>query len=178
MNDIKLLLWIKNILIVDCIYKFKLKNCHNIPKIKKINLFVNLNHSVNTSKQIIFVINLLTLLTNQKPNILRSKKNVSGSKLRKGSILGCNVNISKKNVYSFLNFFIFFILPQIKNIKPIFLDKKNYSIEINNFLIIFSFFNKGLNFNEYNKIKLVIQTNLKNLEINKTFLSGLQIPSK
>lgn len=179
MNNTKFVFWIKKILIMDFIYKLNLKNNYDIPKIKKITLFVDLNNNFNTSKQILLGLKLLTLLTNQKPNILRSKHNISGSKLRKGSILGCNVIISKKNISNFLNLLVFYILPQIKNVNCNYLnEKKSYSIDLSDFLILFSFFNKDLNFNNNNKIRLIIETNLPNLETNKMFLSSLQIPTK
>lgn len=172
--------WLKNILATDSIYKFNLKNSYEIPNLDKITLHIDLNHNTSTPKRIIIALKTLILLTNQKPNIYRSTKNISGSKLRKGSIVNCNVIINKKNIFDFLNFFIFFILPQKKNAKFVYKnEKKNYLLELNSFLLISSIFNKDLNFNNNNiNIKLTIETNLKDLKHSKIFLSGLQIPIK
>lgn len=169
--------WIHNILFYDLVYKFKIRNLHQIPHIHKIVLSIDFPPSTTSPYHVIYGLSILKLISNQKPIIFRSASAISGSRLRKGTILGCRSVISNENIYRFLDVFIFCILPQIKdlNVSKINVDK-NYSISFDNFLLFSQFFNKEFDFDCNLKVTATFFIRSFDKNHSKIFLSGLQFP--
>ena len=96
---------------------FFFKNIHQIPfTIEKATLFYTLKKDVSL-KPLIRVATLLELITNQRVQLIRSKKALIPLKIRKGAPLGVKVTLRKNYLYKFLFSFIWEILPNIKNYK-------------------------------------------------------------
>ena len=103
---------------------------------------------------------LLKLITNQKPLITKSKKNIIFLKIKKNSIIGCKITLRKNNIFFFLEKVLIFILPNINKIKI-----KNNTIvnfKINNILYFFEFKTEFLKFKNIPAIDFSIHTNTTN----------------
>ena len=77
---------------------------------------------------------LLTIIGGQKPVITKAKISVSGFKLRKGKPIGCKVTLRRERMYEFMDRFIAFVLPRIRDFRGVnpdsFDGRGNYSMGI------------------------------------------------
>lgn len=148
----------------DLINKLNLNNIFKIPKINKIVLNIGLKNSNMEKKKMISIILLLRLIMNQQVLNTKSKKNNIIFKIKKGDIMGCKITLRKQNIYFFLEKLIIFILPNIKDFKGIFINKKNNSIlnfKITNILNFFELEKEFLKFQNLPSIDVNIHTNCK-----------------
>ena len=115
----------KNIILYSFLSKLNLQNIFEIPKITKICLNIGFKDSNIEKKKLINIILFLKLITNQKPLITKSKKNIIFLKIKKNSIIGCKITLRKKNIFFFLEKVLIFILPNLTKIK---INFKNQNI--------------------------------------------------
>ena len=106
----RLHLWYRVVISQDLIYKLNSKNIFQINRLDKAVLTCNTNAVVEDSKNVVFVLVLLELLSNQKPQILRAKKSVAAFKLRKLIALGGKVTLRNKKMYNWIDLFFFVAL--------------------------------------------------------------------
>ena len=92
----------QNIIIYDLLTKTNYKNLYQIDKINKICLNIGFKNSNIEKKKLINIIVLLKLITNQEPTTTKSKKINVLLKIKKNSIVGCKINLLKKNIYLFI----------------------------------------------------------------------------
>ena len=99
-------------------YNFLLKcnfpNIFKIPTITKICLNIGFKEANFSKKKLINILLLLKLITNQKPTLTRSKKNIIFLKIKKNSIIGCKITLRKKKMFFFLERILLFISPNLK----------------------------------------------------------------
>lgn len=171
--------WINYISNLDFVYKFKLRNAYQLPRIKKMTIFIDFCSNTNSLNNITSGLMILKMITGQKPNICRSKISAPGSKLRKGTIIGCKAFIKKNNLYNFLDIVVFYLLPQERNLKISKLDMNgNCIITLNNFYTFFKFFDKNLRFSNDLKVTLIINFAFVDINSLKLFFNCLGISDK
>jgi len=102
----------RNIIKYDFLNKFYLTNTQDIPKIKKFML--NFNCKSTDFKTILISLLALELLTLKKGEITKSKTTNISIKIRKGSPVGCKVQLKKSQCFFFLEKLFNQILPSIK----------------------------------------------------------------
>jgi large subunit ribosomal protein L5 len=77
----------------------------------------------------------ITTITGQAPVITKSKKNISNFKLRKGMPVGVMVTLRNKRMYEFLDRFVHYVLPQVRDFRGInpkgFDGSGNYNMGLN-----------------------------------------------
>jgi len=127
----RLNLWYKNILKKDNIYKLQSSCLFKQPILNKIIMNVNLNDTIQDSKQILQVISAIELITGQKPKLYYSKKSIAAFKLKKYMIIGCKVTLQRKYMFDLLDLFNFVILPQLNNFQGLTQIKEKNSNNIN-----------------------------------------------
>nr|YP_010394262.1 ribosomal protein L5 [Phytophthora cryptogea]DAZ88270.1 TPA_asm: ribosomal protein L5 [Phytophthora cryptogea] len=152
----------KNITIYDLITKLNFKNIFEIPKITKICLNIGFKDANIEKKKLINIILLLKLITNQKPIVTKSKKNIIFLKIKKNSIIGCKMTLRKKNIFNFLEKIIFFIIPNLTKINFNFENKNILNFQIQNILNFFELKTEFLKFRNIPPIDVSIHTNSKN----------------
>lgn len=165
----------QNVTIYDLITKLNYKNIFEIPQINKICLNIGFKDANLEKKKLINIILLLKLITNQKPIITKSKKNNIFLKIKKNSIIGCKITLRKKNIYFFLEKLLFFILPNLNNIKFNLTNKNILNFQISNILHFFELKTEFLKFKNIPPIDVSIHTNVKTnkelfLLLNSLFL--------
>ncbi len=109
--------------------EFGYKNIMAVPKIEKVVInscfgkeVVN-KTSQEREKFLQNMINDLTLIAGQKPQLIKSKKSIASFKLRKGIEIAARVTLRRGRMYDFLERLIYLALPRSKDFKGI--DQKS-----------------------------------------------------
>ncbi|MGB9755390.1 MAG: 50S ribosomal protein L5 [Desulfurella sp.] len=119
--------------------KFSYKNVMQVPKLDKIVLNVGMAEGATDIKILDSALEELAIITGQKGVVTRAKKSIANFKLRKGVPIGCKVTLRKDRMYEFLERFISFGLPRIRDFRGIsrkhFDGRGNYTVGITEQLI-------------------------------------------
>lgn len=104
--------------------KFSFLNCNDIPKLDKIVIKRNLNESCQSAKILESLVDELKILSCQTPVLVKSKKAISGFKVKQGMPVSTYVTLRGKNMYSFLDRLINLVIPRINDFRG--LSRKNF----------------------------------------------------
>ena len=155
--------------------KLGLKNIFEVPKIEKITLNMGVGEGKEDSKLIDKAQEDLSLISGQKAVKTKSKKAISGFKIRAGMPLGAKVTLRNKIMYEFLDRLINIAIPRIRDFRGLniksFDGNGNFSMGIKEHVIF-----PEINFDKVEKIRgmdIVICTSAKNnneaIELLKSF---------
>ena len=159
----------------DLKLKLNLKNIFEVPKIQKIILNMGVGEGKEDSKLIDKAQEDLSLISGQKAVKTKSKKAISGFKIRAGMPLGVKVTLRNKMMYEFLDRLINIAIPRIRDFRGLnvksFDGNGNFSMGIKEHVIF-----PEINFDKVEKIRgmdIVICTSAKNnneaIELLKSF---------
>jgi len=112
--------------------ELKYKNIFQIPKLEKISINIGIGKYKDDMPRITRIANDLYKITGQKPKLCKSKKAISGFKLREGDIIGLNLNLRGKRMYEFLEKLLYITIPRVRDFRGL----KTTSIDQNNNLTI------------------------------------------
>ena len=114
---------IKRIYIVQVIpyirIKFNYCNLYQVPHIKKIVINRGIGSDRNNIKILDFILKELTIISAQRCFVTRSKKAISGFKLRKNAPVGISVTLRGERIYAFLDRLINLALPRIRDFQGV-----------------------------------------------------------
>ena len=114
--------------------EFSYKNIMQVPKIKSVVLNVGMGEGIQDIKLIEAAVKELTTISGQKAVITRAKKSIAAFKLREGMPVGTKVTLRGDRMYEFLDKFISFALPRIRDFKGVspksFDGRGNYALGI------------------------------------------------
>jgi len=155
--------------------KLASKNIHEVPKLKKIIVNMGIGEAKDDSKIIDKAVEDLSLITGQKAVKTKSKKAISGFKIRAGMPIGSKVTLRNKIMYEFLDRLINIAIPRIRDFRGLnlksFDGRGNFSFGIKEHVIF-----PEINFDKIDKVKgmdITICTSAKNdqeaLELLKSF---------
>ena len=155
--------------------KLGLKNLFEVPKIEKIILNMGIGDGKEDSKQIDKALEDLSLISGQRAVKTKSKKAISGFKIREGMPLGVKVTLRNKIMYEFLDRLVNIAIPRIRDFRGLnsksFDGKGNFSMGIKEHVIF-----PEINFDKVDKTRgmdITICTSAKNnneaLELLKSF---------
>ncbi len=155
--------------------KLGLQNIFEVPKLKKIVLNMGVGDGKEDSKLIDKALDDLTLISGQKAVKTKSKKAISGFKIREGMPLGVKVTLRNKMMYEFLDRLVNIAIPRIRDFRGLstksFDNNGNFSMGIKEHVIF-----PEINFDKVEKIRgmdITICTSGKNnneaLELLKSF---------
>lgn len=119
-------------------------------------------------------ISVLELLGLHKPKLTKSKKNNLSLSLKKGEVVGCKLYLRKNNIYTFLERFVFEILPSIKNLFHINACKNSLHWHFSDVFVLDDISNHYIYLQGLRSLDVVIQT--KNA--NTKFYQALRFPLK
>ena len=177
MNNIKN--WFNVIFKIDIIYKLNLSNSFEIPELDKINVNSCIRSAIDNPINIVYSIILLKLITNQKPIVCKAKKSIAAFKLRKGTIVSCNVSLRKKSKFDFLSIFIFLALAKVKKYNFCNINSEgNVSIGIKDLFIFPQIMNSYEKFPRNMSAVVNIKTSRGSKLVANLLFSALQIPIK
>ena len=155
--------------------KLGLQNIFEVPKLLKIILNMGIGEGKDDSKLIDKAIEDLSLIAGQKAIKTKSKKAISGFKIREGMPLGAKVTLRNKMMYEFLDRLVNIAIPRIRDFRGLnsksFDGKGNFSMGIKEHVIF-----PEINFDKVEKtrgIDITICTSATNnneaLELLKSF---------
>ena len=155
--------------------KLGFKNIFEVPKLKKIILNMGVGDGKEDSKLIDKAVDDLSLISGQKAIKTKSKKAISGFKIRAGMPLGVKVTLRYKIMYEFLDRLVNIAIPRIRDFRGLnmksFDGNGNFSMGIKEHVIF-----PEINFDKVEKIRgldITICTSAKNnneaLELLKSF---------
>jgi len=119
--------------------KFGYKNRMAAPRISKIVINMGAGEAAHNQEFLEQLMRDLALITGQKPKICRARKPISNFKIRKGNPIGVKVTLRNKIMYEFLDRFITFAVPRIRDFRgfPItgFDERGNYNFGLKEYTI-------------------------------------------
>lgn len=109
--------------------EFKLSNINMVPKIQKISVNIGVGRSKEHPEILTKVANDLYRITGQMPRITKSKKAISGFKLRTGDIVGINMTLRGNTMYDFLEKLLNVGLPRVRDFRGLSMESfdKNFN---------------------------------------------------
>jgi large subunit ribosomal protein L5 len=121
--------------------EFNYSNPMKVPRLKKITINMGLGEGSKDAKVIESAVRDMTAISGQKPVVTRAKKSIASFKLRAGMPVGCMVTIRGGRMFEFLDRFVNFSMPRIRDFKGVsdrsFDGRGNYTIGVRE-QIIFS----------------------------------------
>lgn len=115
------------------------ENPHALPRLEKIVVSMGLGKSIGERKRLDEATGQLALITGQKAQITKSRKAVSGFRLREGMEVGARVTLRGKRMYEFLDRLIVLALPRVRDFRGVsfkaFDGRGNYSMGLNEQLV-------------------------------------------
>lgn len=109
-----------------------IKNVHQVPKISKIVINMGVKDAVADKKNIEKAIEILTLITGQKPSVRKAKRSISSFKLREGDPIGVMVTLRGKRMYDFYQKLTSIVFPRLRDFHGVKLNsfdgKGNYTL--------------------------------------------------
>lgn len=95
----------------------QLKNLMQVPRVQKVVLSMCIPQAVKTPKILGGVAKELSQIAGQKAVITRARQAIANFKLRKGVPLGASVTLRSEKMWTFLERFIHFALPQVRDFR-------------------------------------------------------------
>ncbi len=158
--------------------EFSYKNVMQAPKLEKIVVNVGLAEGMHDIKLLESVLEELAIITGQRGVITRAKKSIANFKLREGMPIGCKVTLRGDRAYEFLDRFISFTIPRIRDFRGIpikgFDGRGNYTLGVTEQLIF-----PEINYDKISKIhglSVTIVTSAKTDEEAKALLAAFGMP--
>ena len=155
--------------------KLGLKNLFEVPKLNKIVLNMGVGEGKDDAKLIEKALEDLTLISGQKAIKTKSRKAISGFKIREGMPLGVKVTLRNKIMYEFLDRLVNIAIPRIRDFRGLNLNSfdgnGNFSMGIKEHVIF-----PEINFDKVDRIRgmdISISTSAKSnkeaIELLKSF---------
>lgn len=160
--------------------KFKYKNIHQIPKVKKIIINRGLDESCQNAKILENLYTEIKNISGQAPVTSKAKKAIANFKLKENMFIGIFLTLRGEVMYGFLDRLINLALPRIRDFQGISVksfDKQgNFSLGLNEQLMF-----PEIEFDKINKVEgmdICIVTTAKTKEESFFLLKQLGIPFK
>lgn len=157
---------------------FSYKNVMQVPKLEKIVVNIGAGELKENSKAIEKISNDLSKITGQKPAVCVAKKSVSNFKVREGMKIGMKVTLRGARMYEFLDRFINFALPRVRDFRGVnpnsFDGRGNYNIGVKEQLIF-----PEIEFDKIDKVRgmdICIVTTAKTDEESRQLLAFMGMP--
>ncbi len=118
--------------------KFGYANVMQVPKLEKIVINMRFGDIKDNTKGMEAAINELTIISGQKPVIVKAKKSVSNFKVRKGMDIGAKVTLRSDRMYEFADRLINIAIPRIRDFRGVnvsFDGRGNYALGVKDQLI-------------------------------------------
>ena len=119
--------------------ELNLKNVMQVPGIEKVVVNIGVGEALDNPKALDAALNDLTIITGQRPVVLKAKKDISNFKLRAGRQIGVKVTLRGEKMWAFLDRLINVALPRLRDFRGISPDsfdgRGNYTLGIREQLI-------------------------------------------
>lgn len=99
--------------------QFSIDNDMALPRLVKIVVNMGVNGAVENKAKVETAARDLAIITGQKPTIRKSKKAISGFKLREGMPIACAVTLRRERMWEFADRLITIALPRIRDFRGV-----------------------------------------------------------
>jgi large subunit ribosomal protein L5 len=99
--------------------EFGYENDMQIPRLDKIVINMGVGENASDSKKINGAVTDMTLISGQKPLVIKSRKSIAAFKLRENIPIGCKVTLRGERMYEFLDRLITIAMPRIRDFRGV-----------------------------------------------------------
>ncbi len=119
--------------------EFKYTNTMQAPRVDKIVLNIGIGEALTNAKALDAAVRDMTLITGQKPIVVKAKKSIATFKLREGQPIGIKVTLHGDRMYHFLDRLLSIALPRQRDFRGISRDafdgRGNYTLGLREQLV-------------------------------------------
>ncbi len=158
--------------------KFGYTNTLQVPKIEKIVINMGVGEAKDNSKVMDSAVKDLTIISGQKPLVIKAKKSVAAFKVREGMAIGTKVTLRGKRMYEFLDRLVNLSLPRVRDFRGVnpdsFDGRGNYAMGVKEQLIF-----PEIEYDKIDKIRgmdIIIVTTAKTDEEARQLLTLFGMP--
>ena len=158
--------------------EFGYKNLMQVPKIQKVIVNMGVGEAVADSKKIDAAARELTMISGQKPVIIKAKRSVATFKLREGMPIGVKVTLRRDHMYEFLDRLITIALPRVRDFRGLspnsFDGRGNYALGLKEQIVF-----PEIDYDTVDEIRgmdVVVVTSANTDEEGRALLKGFQFP--
>jgi large subunit ribosomal protein L5 len=158
--------------------QFGYANPMQVPRLDKIVVNMGVGEATGDSKVIASTVTEMTLITGQKPIVIKAKRSVAAFKLREGMPIGVKVTLRRTRMYEFLDRLITIALPRVRDFRGVspksFDGRGNFAVGIKEQIVFPEI--------EYDKVDnvrgmdIVIVTTADTDDEARALLAGFQMP--
>lgn len=158
--------------------EFKYTNPLQVPRLDKIVINMGVGEAVADSKKIDAAVGELTLISGQKPIVIKARKSISTFKLREGMPIGCKVTLRRERMYEFLDRLVNTALPQVRDFRGLspksFDGRGNFALGIKEQIVF-----REIEYDTVDEIRgmdIVIVTTANTDDEGRALLAGFDLP--
>ena len=156
------------------------KNPMEVPMLKKIVVNVGAGEAVNNKTAIEEIVEILRLITGQKPVVNKAKKAVSAFKIREGMEIGVSATLRGDRMWEFFDKLVNVVLPRTKDFRGLnpksFDGAGNYSLGVEDHTVFIEI--DPNNVTKIRSLEITIVTTAKNDKDAKLLLDKFGFPFK
>jgi len=154
------------------------KNVMEVPTLKKIVLNVGAGEAVTNKTALEEIVNMLKLITGQKPVVNKAKKAIAAFKIREGMEVGVSATLRGDRMWEFFDKLINVVLPRTKDFRGLspksFDNAGNYSIGLDDHTVFIEI--DPNNVTKIRGMEITIVTTAKNAKDGKLLLDKFGFP--
>ncbi|PPR09631.1 MAG: 50S ribosomal protein L5 [Alphaproteobacteria bacterium MarineAlpha11_Bin1] len=158
--------------------EFGYPNSMQIPRLEKIVLNMGVGAAVNDSKKVDNALRDMTVISGQKPIIVRARKSVATFKLREGMPIGVKVTLRRDRMYEFIDRLVNIALPRVRDFRGLstksFDGRGNYAMGIQEQIIFPEIDYDSVD--EFRGMDIVVCTTADNDEQARSLLRNFNFP--
>ena len=107
----------KSEVVADLRKRMGYANVMQVPRVEKVVINMRVADALQDQRHLDKAVEELTLISGQRPVILRARRSIAAFKLRTGNPIGCKVTLRGQRMYEFLDKLFNISLPRIKDFK-------------------------------------------------------------
>ncbi len=95
------------------------ENALSLPRVAKVTVNVGLGRFLKEQSRVDEIVETLTVITGQKPVMMKARKAIAGFKIREGLEVGVKVTLRGRRMWQFLDRFLLATLPRTRDFQGI-----------------------------------------------------------
>jgi len=99
--------------------EFDYSNVFSVPKIEKVTVNVGIGRLEKEKEKIREIVETIQMITGQAPTMTKSRKSISGFKVREGSSVGVKVTLRGKKMWDFIDRLVNIAYPRTRDFQGI-----------------------------------------------------------
>lgn len=160
------------------IEEFGYTNHMQVPRLSKVVVNMGVGEAVLDSKKVDAAAGELTLISGQKPIVIKAKKSVATFKLREGMRIGAKVTLRRDRMYEFVDRLVTIALPRVRDFRGLspksFDGRGNFSLGLKEQIVF-----PEIDFDKIDEIRgmdIVVVTTANTDDEARALLKGFDFP--